>query len=586
MGIDRKAILENNPKKRLIIGHDKLIKDYSEASALEYSYLYEDQSLSFVIENSSLIFSEPYYGYDFYKNIVAGPTEYGLFREYKNELDKVEEYIEEYGSQMGDVQKTMYESLKDALSDKISKFENTILVAEYTAESHDDNACITTVLDALYESSKKDIASDRLDELDNMISEAVIDFKDDKRYFIYGPIIAGKSMAISSIDSFVEAASNLTPEAITKESADFGDFMEDVFVVTQMMHDSGYRALLRDIPDRTTRTVFESFGKESPKRLLKELVTERVESIETYYTSPKDAVNMVLDNLTESALFEDDFNLVKNHNTELKKAAYSALSNLLLFEFQHVDDTNTPVGINLFKEGTSIETALGLTYHEIAVMNQILTETGDNLDDEDWDDDDEDFKNFEKKNNPNNDEDASKKVNAPKPKNLENAVQFKAMDAEAKQMKRMADRRQKGQGIKGAIKAVTNLPNNVISSIKQTIKQAENKRDDKRKDYMRAPGYRKKIFRNLKLAIMYGTAAQINLAFVPVTIFFRHFSKEKDRRLRNELVSELETEIKICDEKINDASGSGDNAEKYKLMRIKSQLERERIRVRTNSKYI
>jgi len=111
-------------------------------------------------------------------------------------------------------------------------------------------------------------------------------------------------------------------------------------------------------------------------------------------------------------------------------------------------------------------------------------------------------------------------------------------------------------------------------------------RNDKRKEYMKAPGYRKKIFRNLKLALTYGTAAQISLALVPVTAFFRHLSKQTDRRLRNELMSELDVEIKVCDEKINDANGAGDNKEKYKLMRIKAELERERLRVRTNSKYI
>jgi transcription elongation GreA/GreB family factor len=90
----------------------------------------------------------------------------------------------------------------------------------------------------------------------------------------------------------------------------------------------------------------------------------------------------------------------------------------------------------------------------------------------------------------------------------------------------------------------------------------------------------------MKLAILYGTAAQMKLAFVPVVMVCRHFSKVKDRRIRNELQRELETEIRVCEEKINDANANGDQKEKYRLIRIKDQLDAEVIRVKTNSKYV
>ena len=60
----------------------------------------------------------------------------------------------------------------------------------------------------------------------------------------------------------------------------------------------------------------------------------------------------------------------------------------------------------------------------------------------------------------------------------------------------------------------------------------------------------------------------------------------KDKRIRNDLARELETEIRVCEEKINDAASNGDLKEKYRLMRIKSQLEKESLRVRSNSKMI
>jgi F0F1-type ATP synthase assembly protein I len=62
--------------------------------------------------------------------------------------------------------------------------------------------------------------------------------------------------------------------------------------------------------------------------------------------------------------------------------------------------------------------------------------------------------------------------------------------------------------------------------------------------------------------------------------------KKKTLRIRNELAAELDTEIKVCEEKINDANADQNQKEKYKLMRLRDKLVAERTRVRTNSKYI
>ena len=85
---------------------------------------------------------------------------------------------------------------------------------------------------------------------------------------------------------------------------------------------------------------------------------------------------------------------------------------------------------------------------------------------------------------------------------------------------------------------------------------------------------------------MYGSAANVKLALVPVVAVARHYSKMKDRRIRNETIREITTEIKVCEEKIADANANNDTAEKYRLIRIKDQLDDELVRVKTNSKYI
>lgn len=91
----------------------------------------------------------------------------------------------------------------------------------------------------------------------------------------------------------------------------------------------------------------------------------------------------------------------------------------------------------------------------------------------------------------------------------------------------MAVAKQKGQEVSNAVKAVKQLPDNVVNDIKNQIHILDDKDDDRRKRYMVEPGFRKKAFRNLKLALLYGGAAKARLAFVPVVALCRHFSKKK-----------------------------------------------------------
>ena len=584
--VNKDLILSQNPKKRLIIGYDKLKNDYTEESALEYKSLYENQSLSFILENSEKIFSEPYFGYDFYSDIVLNPTvECGAFHEYKNERDKVSTYLESHRSDMDDHQVDMYESLLSSLNEKINNFQNTIMVAEYTMEKHEDNSCVLNLLDYLHEASSPNTSEERAIELEDLMTEVVSQFNDDKRLFIYGPMVAIQCHTRKPVVAFVEAVSSLTPDDITESTDTFGTFVENVTIAHKLCSDPAYETLLYRIPNRDTRSVFYGYEYESVYDLLNDLSTESVDGIETYYTNPKNAVNDIFMGITESAVFNDDNSSIKNRINSLKKAAYEVASDLLLFEYHHCDNPDAKVsGYDIIRSNMTVQEAVIDVGRTIDTLNQrlgIVTETSD---DDDYDVNDDDIDRVF--NDDNARKSSSKKAEAPTHKSVANTIQYKAMDLEAKQMKHMADTQRKGQGIRGAVKAVTNLPNNVWKSIKQFAHNKDMNDAEKRKKQMAAPGYKNKIFRNLKLALLYGSAAQIKLALVPVTMFFRHFSKERDRRLRNELISELDTEIKICDEKINDAGGAGDNKEKYKLMRIKSALERERLRVRTNSKYI
>ena len=266
---------------------------------------------------------------------------------------------------------------------------------------------------------------------------------------------------------------------------------------------------------------------------------------------------------------KDENEKFKMERTNLHNIAMNILLEYVTHDYQTCNDLESPIkGYNYFSEGTSVENA----FAELSQASFVTTESSD---------DDDDIEALDE-----SEESYPKKAEAPKAKNLANKIQNNAMDKEAKFLKKSADSQRKGLEVKNAVKAVTSIPKHIVDSIKNTIADWDKMDDDRRKNYIIKPGFRKKAFRNLKLAVMYGAAAKVKLSLVPVVFMARHFSKKKDIRIRKELARELDTNIKVCEAKIEDAAAAGNNTEKYELMRIKSDLEKEAIRVKSNSKYV
>jgi hypothetical protein len=189
--------------------------------------------------------------------------------------------------------------------------------------------------------------------------------------------------------------------------------------------------------------------------------------------------------------------------------------------------------------------------------------------------------------NDNNESKDNSNTNPQKPKtDIYTKIQNKALDHDVKRKQKEAERKEKLTKLKNAAKAATSGQRNDLKKEQDFTKEIDKWDDNRRKKFLLKPGFRHRIFKNLKLAILYGSAAQVKLFYVPVVMVLRHFSKDKDMRIKNELIRELDTEIHICEEKINDANSNGDQQEKYRLMRIKAKLDAEKNRVTVNSKFI
>ena len=594
--VNKEKILNANPLKRLLIGYEKLKENFTEEAAYSYMSLYKDQPLSFLLENSELIFKEPYYGYDFYKTLMEGENvEYPLFHQYDIEKGKVQNYLDQNKGKMSIKQEEMYEDLLSCLKDQEEKFKNCKTVCGYLQGEYPQlNADIPELCDDLYDYNKCCTRGER-DAVSRKIKDKMCNIPN-SAYNLYAPFVNRATHDPSLIArSDMEEIKDASVFRGENYKSEFESYIESVFLVSKLFDDAVYEESVREVPNVTIRSIFTGYHKESAREQINNIVTEHVSQMETFYASPKASVNKIFNDVLDDAIYEEEFREAKEYCLGLQKIAYDKLSDIILYEYLDTTDLESPVSsYSFFSENTTVEEAMQMIIEKVNEINEELSY----ISEEEDNDLDKELKKYEKEfDEKNKDDDKNidksdaekyepKKVDAPKPKNLSNKIQFKAQDAEVKQMKKMGEKELKGQERKNALKAVAQLPKNIIDNIKKQIHKVDEKDDERRIKYMTEPGFRKKAFRNLKLAIMYGSAAQIKLAFVPITALTRHFSKEKDRRIRNELLNKLETEIKICDEKINDANSEGDKNEKYQLMRIKAKLERERLRVRTNSRYI
>ena len=93
-------------------------------------------------------------------------------------------------------------------------------------------------------------------------------------------------------------------------------------------------------------------------------------------------------------------------------------------------------------------------------------------------------------------------------------------------------------------------------------------------------GMRRRVSTAIRTAIMTGGAYAINPALGLITLLTSATLRRKsDMRLKEQVKSEYNAEIRIVQEKIRDAEAAGDRKKKYELMRIQNHLERNIERI-------
>lgn len=695
-------ILTGTPEKAFLAARKELAEDYNETSANEFFYSYCEQPLSFILRHSRDIFSETYFGYDFYVDLIDHYT-YDP-RTYATEAGKVREYIDlakERKLPSNQIEK--YEILLERLIQYSSANTNFCKCMNIAASSEGADDFFENVFDYLYdiEQEKKMIsfngseADDILIKLDNL-AEAIFGIEN-----VYCKITAGLilcSRFSSYAPNLIEATRKIISDiAIDNDLSDI-QRLEDC--VRMLMKDEPVKAILSKISGPVGGVSDYWVGivknkdralKEAKRRTEDGASKIQYELSEHRISSDADALFEIPELLATESLQErmlcekyDNYTRLRSiYEAKLEAASVEEgeVNNLIVentsdilcaieadLSYMEWEDDGTPNAVIAKhimttkekeqlaseKEKRTLQSSLtsSNSVKESAISSESelcnkIKEGLSKLDKFGSDDSDEeinrvvrevrsDLEMFKKEAKSSDykralelckDLEDELKVVDPmyehfdnpvdrnlqmflegdslkddladtyavstegekpvKPKSdLVTKIQNKALDRAAKDEQKLAKNKEKTQKLKNAANAVSSTPKTIVDDAKKLVADFDKWDDNRRKEFLLKPGYRHKIVKVMKNALIAGSVASANMALIPLLALCKHCSNLKDKRIRNELAKELENEIHICEEKINDANSAEDNKSKYELMRIKDKLEAEKTRVRINSNYL
>ena len=340
--VDINRVINGTPEKVLMNNYNKMKENYTEASAQEFYQSYSNEPLSFLLENSRLIFSEPYFGCDYYKEAVLNNANCS-FTSIESEYEKVQDFLNENGSLMSETQRAKYTELKNGLSALMENTKNTRIYADYIKEKIDDTF-EEKLSNAVFKNNE-----DEIKELFESVENPVV-------FFTYAPFVMkeSKSTLLNNLTStFFEKAS--VPESY--DEVQWTTYVETAICGNKLSNDKNYLEAVNSIGNRNVRFMFEYYMNTSLDNKIEELVEEKVNVSNVVYDSPVSAMNSIFSDMYESAIdFADN-----DSRTQIdiyKGIVYESSLNILISEYQTCNDTSDDAnGYTILKESMSIDDA-------------------------------------------------------------------------------------------------------------------------------------------------------------------------------------------------------------------------------------
>lgn len=634
--------MSTNPTfdKELKSRYEDLVSNgLTEKSAMDYRDLYKDQPLSVIIDNFRYIVAEPYYGRLFAETLITkffiSPWNLVMMRDVVNEfVNKLEELPNK-----NDVQLSVYKNLSKIIHRELDDWHNVVGrmdgVSEYVKKD------VTVAYDSAYEFLKATFGGDPENEfvdipidITNVFDNMRMQDKLPHIFYLYSKL--SKSKMIKELNNVVDYCF---------QDSDDANIYEVISTLKTLLDDDGVEYIVDSLPI-ALRNSIENLEHYQTKDIYRDAFTQSVNDDHVTYVSTESAIESILNEETHDSI-DYRYNAEKRKENALRARAtiqpiFESLHNEYLMygadvgtrntSFYELTESDTPVSVNdaldfiaekyndltdivvgcnellgesvMFEfnnDGTPTNTIRATTANRTVdkpkedkkkKSKPKQTSSDDDEDDEDEDDDfdidDEDDEDTDSKSSKKDD----RSIDEKKPKeDVLRKIQNKAMDTEMKAGKVAAGISKGMKAVRNTAKAVMSVPNTIMTGITSTLAEWDKKNIERRKKDILRPGYRGKLFRMARLILKYGIIAHFSKALAIVVFILSNtkiggMARAKQLQIKNELVTELETEIAIVSDKIEDASSDGDRKAKYELMRIKKKLENEKLRVNTNSDYI
>ena len=543
----------NTPDKTIRRAYNELKANYTKSGAFQYHDVYSKMPLSVIIRNAKLIYAEPFKGYEFISNLVQNtPLPISAYSSLKEQIDGT---ISQYEGKLSTDQMNDLKHLSQRVQMKMMQFGSIPNLIKFTSNDIEDtNNRISEVYDAAYKAPNEcvDLAeknlSNRLDTLPDYMRIMISAHHPDR----------------------IVANVNLLSTADGDRISDTCNKLHLSNVMSRVMDTDFFKNHHDYLPMAVRHKMEEAAAMDEEVLKYQELTS--IETISKAYSDPVVLINTMYENAVNDMELDSFYAERRNENLMIEKAILEINSAYL-----YNDYINNPDGL--------LEESLIDDPMSSQLMLNKLTAMMERCDEIDS------LVTYERKNNGDAPEVISDNYDmgpeAPK-ESLSRRIQNAGLDADVRAKKVAASARRGKQNWKNATKAIAKVPNNITKAIDDSIEEFDDADDERRKDYIAKPGYRKKIFRGLKLAILHGLAFKINPLINIILFIASKLSKEKDMRIRNELVRELKTEIKVCEQKIEDAktdaaNGNTSKQTVYKLMRMHDKLLQELERIETNS---
>ena len=595
MALDRQAIL-NTFAKSMESGFNKFRDNPSMESAQEFNEIYRDAPLSTIIDYERNIIADPYIGLIFFEEIFLQKCI--PLRCMDRILNVAARYLSEYGKKMPEEQYIMYSKFVSTIAAKYKSLRHCIalsnIIGDIPEEDYDriyndagfeplDSYGVKCLVPYLY--IQLTIANTDVHAIANTLRlierhiDGYVGMTDSTKLVVVGSIlrlmlkdsyIAERVEKIPSrnlVLKIYELANIFSddfirPKKTVVEIAPVVANVEDAIEMMEAAEELAELTKEADTEEKITDLIQE-------KNLIETDISEALVDLEAYSTTDindalVDAVNTLVsmespEDSARAALAQKRLDVLTERHIEIVNELER-----LGFEFAEEGEATSPFVLNTSDWYTE--------YNNDGTPSRTISKsTGGNNDKEIG--------------NKNDDDEPEVEISRPK-ESFTQKAQASATEAHIKTSRKLAEGERKKQSVTNVIRTVAKIPGDIINSFKKDLKAWDDADDNRRKEYIIKPGFRKKWFKTLRNACMYGAAWYINKAWIPVLAIIQMISKQKDKRMINELAAELDTEIKVCEEKINDANTKSDNAKKYELMRMRDKLKQEKTRVTTNSKVI